>query len=82
MAAKKHPLALALDETVPIKMSGNQLKVDYHFGAHPDVLASIISARKRGLSYETIAEKLSDPENGITIGGEAVKRWLRARVTQ
>jgi hypothetical protein len=87
MATKKpaqvpHPLAQALDDTEPLKMSGNQLKVDYYFGDHPEVLASIISARKRGLSYETIAEKLSDPDNGIVIGAEAVKRWLKARVTQ
>jgi len=70
---KADALAMELDNLQPVVLN----KIDHYFGERPDVLASIIKARKRKLSYGQIAKVLSKGlPAGESIKDQAVKGWL------
>lgn len=77
MAQEKDELSKKLDET-PINKSGRKgLRVHKEFGDRPEVLESILVARRdRGLSFRLIAEVLSEGLDD-PISSTAVQNWCR-----
>jgi hypothetical protein len=79
MVEKRDELSSKLDKTDINKSGRKTLKVDMEFGDRPEVLESILNARRdRGLSFRLIAEVLSE-DLGDPISSTAVQSWCRRR---
>lgn len=75
MAPNPDPIAASLDALDKKRTGGTGLRVEQLFADRPEVLASIIRARReRGLSFGQIAEALSTEDATITAG--PVQKWL------
>lgn len=75
---ERDPLAEQLESLRRMTSGHGVLKVDAMFGHRPLVLASIVSAKARGVSSETIAAALST--EGEPIGPSSIDTWIKAQL--
>lgn len=72
------PIAAALHKETPENPFSKQLLLDELFADRPDVLEAVKAARKRGVTWQRIADILS--AEGRRVSASAVSRWYKVRV--